>query len=168
MTVSEMLRWWTYHIFPAVVLISSACYDEDYGCKDAEREFLAGYIGSVGGRGRVAITKSKEGPLQLNLSLIGPEKDGKTEEVMSLSGIGYCKKGLVAATLGASEQENGEFKVLGGTMTAVVSRELTSYAFGTWTADVVETQTGGKHSFDGFWKELSMPKPFANSDHSKH
>lgn len=122
------------------------------GCGEAT-EYAVTYGGSANGEGYVKLAPLAGGDLyDVVLSLIGPPLgDTGSEVIMQLAGQGRCIDGRLDATFGAASAENGRFKILGGTFSAILRGAGPDGPMGRWSAEAHDTETDRNLTLGGFW-----------------
>jgi hypothetical protein len=132
----------------------------DLACQEIVGEYDAVFSGSVNGLGTISLREAGTDRHKLQLRLAGPAEAGRDSGVvMELAGRGTCKRGVFAASVSASDQTREGYKVLGGTLVAVLEHELSQAPFGRWTAEVMNVRSGTTTTLLGFWHAGTGPAP---------
>ena len=152
-----------YHRLVALcawVLVGAAVHGcnrpSKHACEGLLGSYEADLLGSIRGRGRLDLRAMGSGrddvEALFQLQSVDSEAQGDAP-ILAMRGAGSCREAVAKINFASADNSTLGYKILGGSMTAVLRPEVVEPAFGYWSATFHSTQDDTAQDIAGFWRE---------------
>ncbi len=137
----------------AVAVSSLGCSQNDPLCPNVVGAHPIAFYGNMTGQGTLSFASMQDAQhYQIDLQLFDPFASNKTI-TMKISGLASCENGVITGELHGGA-ENAQYKVLGGSLSAVFNKKTSIPPYGRWVVSIVDKNISEDQKINGYFTVL--------------